>query len=190
MTGHFLTALLAVLTLALTAGGFVSADYALAFWIAAGLLAMATIVAWLWESGRGKTPTSVSTSGSHSPAIVGDRNTVMYAPSPPVRPAQERLDKALDGLLSEGSAFRERLHERPTQATITNLLTDARDWQERGIQVVQEYAPDRREIFKASAGTFQPLLGQPGWYTGGGNWRRPYEERLERWISALSDLHS
>ncbi len=188
MAGHLLSVALGLLGLAATAAGMLTPENAPVLWALAVLFLAASFLAWVWEHRRAASGLpSASTAGNQSPAIVGDRNSVTYAP---LRPDQSALDDAIGQRLREADALRERLHGSSTHTTISVLLADTRDWQDRCVGSVRRAAPDRVDVFKARAGTYQPLMGQPGWYGQRGNWRRPYEERLERWMLALTELHA
>lgn len=186
MAGNLLSVFLAVLSIAVAAAGFVTPEFALWWWALAGALLIASLGAWLVERRRTppQPPPSASTTGSQSPAISGDHNTVTYdSPAPKTNAS---LDRAIDQLLAEGNALRDRLMSKVTWTMVDSLLRDTRAWQERCVDSV---GIERVAVFKAHAGTHQPLMGQSGWAISR-NWRRPYEERLERWMRALTDLHS
>jgi hypothetical protein len=199
MAGLLFQVLLAVLTLAAAAAGFVIGAFAVYLWATAAVLAIATVVAWRWErrSHHATRPPAgtPSTHSDHSPAftVSGNENTFNVGAIASVSgPAAAALDHVLDLRLGEGDALRDRLLTMQVNAfTVTDLLHKIQEWQRLCIQTVTEKAADRVAVFKAAAGGIQPPMADTLLSARKGeDWRREVESRLERWLAALRHLHS
>lgn len=89
MSARLFEILLVLLTLALTAAGFVIEEVALWLWILAALMGVATVATWLWERRHGPSSaiSHTQSTGDQSPAInvPGSHNTITIGP--PALPA-------------------------------------------------------------------------------------------------------
>jgi hypothetical protein len=195
MSARLFDVFLAIVVLALTAAGFVIAQFALALWVLAGLVAVATLAVWLWERRRQiPPPHSGIQTRDFSPVVVGDGNTVTVAHHAPIAPSRNlRMDELIDLRLGEGVGLIGRLKERLQATAIRDLQIAIRDWQKLCVASVKEADPDSAAMFESMAGgNYQPTWGEDAWLreSGSGRWKELSEARIERWMAALRHFHS
>lgn len=122
MSARLFDLLLVLLTLALTAAGFVIKEVALWLWILAAVVGVATVGTWLWERRLRPSPpnsqTRLSTRGDQSPAInvPGSHNTITIGPPAPT--------KADSGDSADAPGRRPRLSRLPDGRIVTEVFLD------------------------------------------------------------------